>query len=139
VKHNAVTSVLKGKRVVLVDDSIVRGTTLIKLVAMLRNAGATEVHLRISSPPTIGPCHYGIDTPTRDELIANNHSVDEICEIIGADTLRYLSLEGLRKSAEAHKKGFCDACFSNEYPVVAENGDNPPQLSLFRTIEAEDA
>jgi amidophosphoribosyltransferase len=139
VKHNAVTSVLKGKRVVLVDDSIVRGTTLIKLVTMLRNAGATEVHLRISSPPTIGPCHYGIDTPTRDELIANNHSVDEICQIIGADTLRYLSLEGLRRSAEVLKKGFCDACFSNEYPVAAENSDNPPQLSLFRTVEDDDA
>jgi amidophosphoribosyltransferase len=139
VKHNAVASVLKGKRVVLVDDSIVRGTTLIKLVTMLRTAGATEVHLRISAPPTIGPCHYGIDTPTREELIANNHSVDEICGIIGADTLRYLSLEGLRRSAEPLKSGFCDACFSNDYPVAVENSDNPPQLSLFRAIEDEGA
>ncbi len=135
VKHNAVASVLKGKRVVLVDDSIVRGTTLIKLVTMLRNAGATEVHLRISAPPTIGPCHYGIDTPTRGELIANNHSIDEICQIIGADSLRYLSLAGLRKSAEALKGGFCDACFSNEYPVSIESDDGPPQLSLFRSVE----
>jgi amidophosphoribosyltransferase len=124
--------------VVLVDDSIVRGTTLIKLVTMLRNAGAAEVHLRISAPPTIGPCHYGIDTPTRDELIASNHSVDEICQIIGADSLRYLSLEGLRKSAEVLKSGFCDACFSNEYPVAVENRDNPPQLSLFRAVEDDD-
>jgi amidophosphoribosyltransferase len=138
VKHNAVASVLQGRRVVLVDDSIVRGTTLIKLVAMLRNAGATEVHLRISAPPTVGPCHYGIDTPTRAELIANNHSVDEICQIIGADSLRYLSLEGLRRSAEVLKSGFCDACFSNEYPVAVENRDNPPQLSLFRAVEDDD-
>jgi len=129
---------LQGKRVVLVDDSIVRGTTLIKLVTMLRNAGATEVHLRISAPPTIGPCHYGIDTPTREELIASNHSVDEICEIIGADTLRYLSLEGLRGSAEVLKSGFCDACFSGEYPVAVDNCNNPPQLSLFRTVEEDD-
>jgi amidophosphoribosyltransferase len=139
VKHNAVVSVLKGKRVVLVDDSIVRGTTLIKLVTMLRNAGATEVHLRISAPPTVGPCHYGIDTPTRDELIASNHSVDEICGIIGADSLRYLSLEGLRASAEPLKSGFCDACFSNEYPVAVESTDNPPQLSLFRAVEDDGA
>jgi amidophosphoribosyltransferase len=138
VKHNAVASVLQGKRVVLVDDSIVRGTTLIKLVTMLRNAGATEVHLRISAPPTMGPCHYGIDTPTREELIASNHSVDEICEIIGADTLRYLSLEGLRGSAEVLKNGFCDACFSGEYPVAVDNCNNPPQLSLFRTVEEDD-
>jgi amidophosphoribosyltransferase len=137
VKHNAVKDILQGKRVVLVDDSIVRGTTLIKLVAMLRNAGATEVHLRISSPPTIGPCFYGIDTPTREELIANEHSEDEICKIIGADSLRYLSLQGLRRSARSLKGGFCDACFSDEYPVVIESGDNPPQLSLFRTVDEE--
>jgi amidophosphoribosyltransferase len=137
VKHNAVKDILQGKRVVLVDDSIVRGTTLIKLVAMLRNAGATEVHLRISSPPTIGPCFYGIDTPTREELIANEHSEDEICKIIGADSLRYLSLQGLRSSARSLKGGFCDGCFSDEYPVVIESGDNPPQLSLFRTVDEE--
>jgi amidophosphoribosyltransferase len=137
VKHNAVKKILQGKRVVLVDDSIVRGTTLIKLVAMLRNAGATEVHLRISSPPTIGPCYYGIDTPTREELIANDHTVDEICEIIGADSLRYLSLEGLRTSARSLKGGFCDGCFSDEYPVAVESADNPPQLSLFRTVDEE--
>jgi len=137
VKHNAVKKILQGKRVVLVDDSIVRGTTLIKLVAMLRNAGASEVHLRISSPPTMGPCYYGVDTPTREELIANDHSVDEICKIIGADTLRYLSLQGLRRSASSLKGGFCDGCFSDEYPVAIESSDNPPQLSLFRTVEDE--
>ena len=101
VKHNAVSGMLEGKRVVLVDDSIVRGTTLVKIVSMLRDAGAREVHVRISSPPTIGPCHYGIDTPTREELIAHQHTPDEIRLIIGADSLGYLSLEGLRQTARA--------------------------------------
>jgi amidophosphoribosyltransferase len=137
VKHNAVKGILNGKRVVLVDDSIVRGTTLIKLVTMLRSAGAAEVHLRIAAPPTIGPCHYGIDTPTREELIAHGKSTEEICEIIGADSLGYLSLEGLRKSTEVLKGGFCDACFSNEYPISIETEDQPPQLSLFRDVEEE--
>jgi amidophosphoribosyltransferase len=137
VKHNAVSSILKGKRVVLVDDSIVRGTTLIKLVTMLRNAGAREVHLRISSPPTIGPCRYGIDTPTGDELIANQNTPAEICAIIGADSLGYLSLEGLRRSAEPLKVGICDACFSNEYPVPVDHAEVPPQLSLFLDVSEE--
>jgi amidophosphoribosyltransferase len=137
VKHNAVRGVLDGKRVVLVDDSIVRGTTLIKLVTMLRNAGAREVHLRISSPPTIGPCHYGIDTPTREELIANQNTSDEICEIIGADSLGYLSLEGLRKCAEPLKIGTCDACFSNQYPVPVEETQAVPQLSLFLDVSED--
>jgi amidophosphoribosyltransferase len=137
VKHNAVSGVLQGKRVALVDDSIVRGTTLIKLVSMLRNAGARKVHLRISAPPTIGPCYYGIDTPTREELIASSHSPDEIRQIIGADSLGYLSLEGLRRVSSVLKLGFCDACFSGEYPVPVEGEDPPPQLSLFRTVEEE--
>jgi amidophosphoribosyltransferase len=139
VKHNAVRGILEGRRVVLVDDSIVRGTTLVKLVSLLRNAGAREVHLRISSPPTIGPCHYGIDTPTREELIAHRHTPEEIRGIIGADSLGYLSLEGLRNLARRLKRGFCDACFSDEYPVTVEDEQAPPQLSLFRpaTDEAE--
>jgi amidophosphoribosyltransferase len=131
VKHNAVKGMLEGKRVVLVDDSIIRGTTLVKLVSLLRNAGAREVHLRISSPPTIGPCHYGIDTPTREELIAHQHTPDEIRLIIGADSLGYLSLAGLRETARKLKRGFCDACFSDEYPVPIEDEQSPPQLSLF--------
>jgi amidophosphoribosyltransferase len=131
VKHNAVKGTLEGKRVVLVDDSIVRGTTLVKLVSLLRNAGAREVHLRISSPPTIGPCHYGIDTPTRAELIAHQHTPDEICRIMGADSLGYLSLPGLRDTAKRLKRGFCDACFSDDYPVPVEDEQAPPQLSLF--------
>ena len=137
VKHNAVSGLLQGKRVVLVDDSIVRGTTLIKLVTMLRNAGAREVHLRISSPPTIGPCHYGIDTPTREELIAANHTPEEIRETIGADSLGYLSLEGLREAAKQVKIGTCDACFSDQYPITFDDRDAAPQLQLFRNVETE--
>jgi amidophosphoribosyltransferase len=138
VKHNAVRGVLQGKRVILVDDSIVRGTTLTKIVNMLRAAGAHEVHLRISSPPTIGPCHYGIDTPTREELIAHNHSVEEIRAIMGADSLGYLSLDGLRGCGERLKHGFCDACFSDDYPVANSEEGSPPQLSLFRAVGSDD-
>jgi amidophosphoribosyltransferase len=138
VKHNAVSEFVRGKRIVLVEDSIVRGTTLLKLVSMLRNAGAREVHVRVSSPPTIGPCHYGIDTPTREELIAHQHSVDEIQKLIGADSLGYLSLEGLRQASSALKHGICDACFSDEYPVPIQDEEGRPQLSLFRPVD-EDA
>jgi amidophosphoribosyltransferase len=137
VKHNAVQGVLQGKRVVLVDDSIIRGTTLLKLVTMLRNAGAREVHLRISSPPTTGPCRYGIDTPTEGELIANSNTPEEICRIIGADSLGYLSLDGLRVSAEPLKIGHCDACFSGDYPVPVESQEGLPQLSLFRDVSED--
>jgi len=137
VKHNAVRSVLEGKRVVLVDDSIVRGTTLIKLVTLLRNAGAREVHLRISSPPIVGPCRYGIDTPTQEELFANQHAPEELCQAIGADSLGYLSLGGLLKSAEPLKIGICDACFSNEYPIEVENTEVVPQLSLFHDVSED--
>jgi amidophosphoribosyltransferase len=139
VKHNAVAHVLSGKRVVLVDDSIVRGTTLTKLVTMIRGAGAREVHVRISSPPTIGPCFYGIDTPTREELVAHGHSPEQIRALIGADSLGYLSLEGLRRTATSLKHGFCDACFSNEYPVPIDPDEAPPQLSLFQAVTDEEA
>jgi amidophosphoribosyltransferase len=139
VKHNAIRGFVAGKRVVLVDDSIVRGTSLLKLVAMMRAAGAREVHVRISAPPTIGPCYYGIDTPTREELIAHRHSPEEIREIIGADSLGYLSLAGLRRLAGGLKRGFCDACFSDEYPVPVGAGEERPQLTLFRDAGAEAA
>ena len=122
----------------LVDDSIIRGTTLIKIVTMLRAAGAREVHLRISSPPTIGPCHYGIDTPTREELIAHDHTPEETCAIIQADSLGYLSLEGLRRGAESLKRGMCDACFSDDYPLAVDSPAEPPQLSLFHTVTEQD-
>jgi amidophosphoribosyltransferase len=138
VKHNAVRGALQGKRVVLVDDSIVRGTTLTKIVSMIRAAGAREVHLRISSPPTIGPCHYGIDTPTRDELIAHQHTTAEICALMGANSLGYLTLEGLRRCGTRLKHGFCDACFSDQYPIAPVEEGPPPQLSLFRPVDPED-
>jgi amidophosphoribosyltransferase len=116
LKLSAVRSVLEGKRVVVVDDSIVRGTTSRKIVAMLRSAGATEVHLRISSPPTILPCFYGIDTPTQDELIAAKQDLPAIQRYVGADSLAYISVEGLHRSAKGgDKKRFCDACFTGQY------------------------
>ncbi len=108
---------LQGKRVVVVDDSIVRGTTSRKIVKMLRAAGAREVHLRISSPPTAWPCYYGIDTPTRQELIAATHSIEEIATYVTADSLGYLSLSGLYDSMGEARSGFCDACFSGEYLI----------------------
>src|SRR6266536_802495 len=118
LKLNAIRSLLEGKRVVLLDDSIVRGTTSKKIVRMVRNAGAREVHMRISCPPTISPCFYGVDTPSKKQLIAANKSVDEIREYIGADSLAYLSLEGLKKACgEGIKTSYCTACYSGKYPT----------------------
>ena len=137
IKHNASRGLVAGKRVVLVEDSIVRGTTLLKLVGLIRAAGATAVHVRVSSPPNTGPCHYGIDTPTREELIAHRHSTDEIRKILGCDTLGYLSLDGLRRAAQLLKHGICDACFSDAYPIPVDGADDAPQLSLFHTVEVD--
>jgi amidophosphoribosyltransferase len=117
LKLNALKDVLEGKRVVVVDDSVVRGTTSRKIVKMLRGAGASEVHLRISSPPTAWPCYYGIDTPTRQELIASTHDVPEIARYVTADTLGYLSREGMFQAIGEDRSTFCDACFSGEYLV----------------------
>ena len=117
VKYNAVREVLNGKSVVMVDDSIVRGTTTRGLVSMVRAAGAREVHLRVSSSPVTGPCYYGIDTPTREELIAANMSIDEITQHVGADTLGYLTLDGMLESVPGGPSGFCHACFSGDYPT----------------------
>ncbi len=117
LKLNALRDVLRGKRVVVVDDSVVRGTTSRKIVKMIRAAGASEVHLRISSPPTTWPCYYGIDTPTRQELIASSHSVDEIVTYVTADSLGYLSRDGLYAALGEDRAGYCDACFSGEYLV----------------------
>jgi amidophosphoribosyltransferase len=116
LKLNPVAPVLRGKRVVVIDDSIVRGTTSRKIVKMVRDAGAAEVHLRISSPPTQWPCYYGIDTPTRRELIAASHSVDEIARYVTADSLGYLSIEGLIEAVGGEDK-FCHACFSGHYAI----------------------
>jgi amidophosphoribosyltransferase len=118
LKLNPVRSLLEGKRVVLIDDSIVRGTTSRKIVRMIRGAGATEVHMRISCPPTISPCFYGVDTPSKKQLIAANKSIEEIREHIGADSLAYLSLEGMKKACgEGEKTNYCTACYTGSYPT----------------------
>jgi amidophosphoribosyltransferase len=119
LKLNPVRSLLEGKRVVLIDDSIVRGTTSKKIVRMIRNAGAKEVHMRISCPPTISPCFYGVDTPSKRELIAANKTVDEIRQFIGADSLAYLSVEGLKKACgDGDKTTYCTACYTGSYPTT---------------------
>ncbi len=117
LKLNPLRSVLEGKRVVVIDDSIVRGTTCDRIVKMLRNAGAKEVHLRISSPPFVWPCFYGTDIPSRDELIAVKHTIPEICELTGADSLGFFPPDKLREMLGAENCGFCDACFSGNYPT----------------------
>jgi amidophosphoribosyltransferase len=118
LKLNPVRSLLEGKRVVLIDDSIVRGTTSRKIVRMIRNAGAKEVHMRISCPPTISPCYYGVDTPSKNQLIAANKSLDEIRQYIRADSLAYLSMEGLKKACgEGEKTSYCSACYTGKYPT----------------------
>ncbi|HWQ10514.1 MAG TPA: amidophosphoribosyltransferase [Holophaga sp.] len=123
VKLNPARELLKGKRVVMVDDSLVRGTTSRKIMQMVRNAGAAEVHLRISSPPTTHSCFYGIDTPTREQLIASSHSVEEICRFIEADSLGFLTLADLQASMKDDDGlGFCYACFTGNYPVIPQDG-----------------
>jgi len=120
-KYNPVRGVLKGKRVVVVEDSIVRGTTFKHLAKMLREAGATEIHVRVSSPPIISPCYYGIDFQTRDELIAAQKTVEEIREYLGVDSLGYLSMEGMLKAMPNEGTEYCTACFSGRYPVKIED------------------
>ena len=124
VKLNPCSELIRGKRVVLVDDSIVRGTTSRKIVKMVRAAGAREVHMRISCPPTISPCYYGVDTPTKRELIASSHTVEETCTYIEADSLGYLSYEGLLKACGdvANAGYFCTSCYTGRYPVEFPNG-----------------
>jgi len=128
VKLNPVAEMVRGKRIVLVDDSIVRGTTSKKIVRMLKLAGAVEVHMRVSSPPTTGPCYYGIDTPKRKELIASTSSVDEIRDYIEADSLGYLSPEGMLEAVRAGSENparlYCTACFTGDYPVLASEEKN---------------
>jgi len=118
LKYNAVREALEGKRVVLVDDSIVRGTTMRKIVKMIRNVGAKEVHLRITSPPIISPCFYGMDFPSRKELIAATHTQEEIKTYLRVDSLHYLSVEGMMKAVEGTPQGHCAACFTGKYPVA---------------------
>ena len=136
VKLNPVRSILEGKRVVLVDDSIVRGTTSRKIVGMVRAAGAKEVHVRVSCPPTISPCFYGIDTPSRSELIAATHTIDEIREFLEADSVAYLSLEGLLTSVGEGRRSYCTSCYTGQYPVECPR-DERAYLQLALKLDKE--
>jgi len=143
LKHNANRALIQGKRVVLIDDSIVRGTTSVKIVEMMREAGAKEVHMRIASPPTMDPCYYGVDTPQKDKLMAARMSLREMEKEIGVDSLEFLTIDGLyRAVGEAARNGetpqYCDACFTGEYPVPLidkDGGEDKRQLSLLTDTE----
>ena len=136
IKFNPVREVIEGKRVVVIDDSLVRGTTSKGLVGMIRAAGAREVHLRLGSPPITGPCYYGIDTPSRDELIAANYSRDEIRAYLGVDTLEYLTLDEMT-DATGQKTSYCHACFSGDYPTPVQLSWNPARhASLTLAVPA---
>ena len=140
LKHNANMAKLKGRKVVLVDDSIVRGTTSMKIVEMVRAAGAREVHMRISSPPTAHSCYYGIDTPTREKLLASRHDTGSMAKTIGADSLAFISIDGLyravgRPGRDAAKPAYCDACFTGDYPIDLVDHDADDTASLTRFSE----
>ncbi len=136
VKLNAQRDVLEGRSVVVIDDSIVRGTTSQKIVRMLRGAGAREVHFRVCAPPTIGPCYYGVDTPTYEELVANTKSLEQLREYIDSDSLAYLSEKGLYSfTPNEAPHGFCDACFTGRYPVAASEHLERRQMKLFHATE----
>jgi amidophosphoribosyltransferase len=153
LKLNPVRGLIEGKRVVLVDDSIVRGTTSRKIVRMVREAGAKEVHVRISCPPTISPCYYGVDTPTREELIASSNSPEEIRKFLGADSLGYISMAGLRQAVDDREGKFCTSCYTGVYPtdlvqletrpgsgngVVGDlNGNSAEEIAIERPVVVE--
>jgi len=122
IKLNVLPEVVSGKRVVMIDDSIVRGTTCAKIVRMLKNAGATQVHVRISSPPFLYPCYFGTDVPTGDQLIAHNNSIEQIRDMIGADSLDYLDVQRLSDMIGGDT-GYCDACFTGKYPIEPPKED----------------
>ena len=126
---------MKGKRIVVVDDSIVRATTGRKIIKMLRQYGAKEIHFRVSSPPTTHPCFYGIDTPSRSQLIASSHNVDEINKYMESDSLAYLSIDGIKRAIGENEAlfdySFCDACFSGHYPLKFPWGMELEQMELF--------
>src|SRR6202011_5014917 len=124
LKFNPLPEVVAGKRLVVVDDSIVRGNTTRQIVAMLRDAGASEIHMRICAPPIRHPCHYGIDMSTREEMIAHGRNVEEIAAELGADSLAYLSLEGVYEALNADRGNHCDACFSGDYPLAGSDTAN---------------
>ncbi len=132
LKLNAVKKIIAGKRVAIIDDSIVRGTTARKIVKMLRDAGAKEIHLRISAPPILHSCFYGIDTPTKEELIAHTHNLEETRQYLAADSLAYLSLEKMMEVLENGKKKFCSACFDGNYPIpITDKKTDTSQMGLF--------
>jgi len=131
LKLNPNRNLIKGKRVILVDDSIVRGTTSRKIVEMVRSAGATEIHMRISSPPTKHSCFYGVDTPDEEKLMANRMTINEMCQAIGADSLAFVTFDGMYRAVGRPRGQHCDACFSGNYPVPIE-GTRSPQLSLLK-------
>ena len=133
-KFNPLPEVLSGKRVVVVDDSIVRGTTTPRIVALLRKAGAREVHVRVCAPPIVDPCFFGVDMATKAEFVATGRSIPEICEFIGADSLAYLTVAQLHEAVggDPSGKGFCDACFTGRYPIPVQL--QMDKLSLERTL-----
>ncbi len=142
LKLNPVRNLVAGKRVVLVDDSIVRGTTSRKLVRLMREVGAKEVHMRISCPPTISPCYYGVDTPTKEELIASSNTPEQICKYLGADSLGYLSLGGLRQAVNDTEGKFCTSCYTGVYPtdlvqLEVKEGNGTPKFKEEVTVERE--
>ena len=140
LKHNPNRARLKGQRVILVDDSIVRGTTSKKIVAMVRDAGAAEVHFRVSSPPTTHSCFYGVDTPNTDDLLAHKMDVEQMRRFIGADSLAFISMNGLYRAMgkverSAKAPAFCDACFSGDYPIaLTDISGGTRQLSLLADV-----
>jgi amidophosphoribosyltransferase len=135
LKLNADHNTVRGKRIVVVDDSIVRATTGKKIITMLRQQGAKEIHFRVTSPPTKFPCFYGIDTPSRSQLIAANNDLDQINEFMTSDTLRYLSIDGMKQTigegADSFNYNFCDACFTGDYPSRFPLGMELEQMELF--------
>jgi len=139
IKLNPISETVKGKRVVMIDDSIVRGTTCARIVKLLRDAGAKEVHVRISSPPFMGPCYYGTDIDSKDALIACRHTIPEICEILGADSLAYLSNENVKKLCGDEESGYCTACFDENYPtdIPKDNGKSRFERKISEGINPE--
>jgi len=142
LKHNANAAHLKGKKVVLVDDSIVRGTTSVKIVEMVRNAGAAEIHMRVSSPPITDSCFYGIDTPERDELLASRMDVAAMAEYIGVDSLAFISNDGLYQAVSGENRNadepqFCDACFTGDYPISLQDKESEPMPGLLSLLDEQ--
>jgi amidophosphoribosyltransferase len=136
MKFNPMPEVVAGKRIVVVDDSIVRGNTTRQIVKMLRDAGAAEVHMRISAPPIRHPCHYGIDMSTSEEMVAHARTVDEIAEELGCDSLAYLSLDGVYEAIRGGRETHCDACFTGDYPLDDTKGKANGKFALERELAA---